>query len=161
MLVCWDTGGIPTYRNELWPDYQTGREFDPEIVEQLAVLPQLVEALGFSTAKHAGYEADDLLASAAMAESMDGGTALVATSDRDAYQLVSHAVTVLAPQTGGKPPARIDSGGGGGALPGVTRAGGRLHRAARRPVRQAPRSGRNRRRRPPPTSCFGTGRSST
>ena len=57
----------------------------------------------------AGYEADDLLASAAMAEGMDGGTALVATSDRDAYQLVSDAVTVLAPQTGGKPPARIGS----------------------------------------------------
>jgi DNA polymerase-1 len=107
VLVCWDTGGIPTYRNELWPDYQTGREFDPEIVEQLAVLPRLVEALGFAVAKQAGYEADDLLASAAMAETMDGGTALVATSDRDAYQLVSHAVTVLAPQTGGKPPARI------------------------------------------------------
>ncbi len=107
VLVCWDTVGTPTYRNELWPAYQTGREFDDEIVEQLQRLPDLITALGFSCAKVAGYEADDLLASAAMAESMDGGTALVATSDRDAYQLVSDAVTVLAPQTGGKPPARI------------------------------------------------------
>ena len=101
VLVCWDTVGTPTYRNELWPAYQTGREFDDEIVEQLQRLPDLITALGFSVAKVAGYEADDLLASAAMAESMDGGTALVATSDRDAYQLVSDAVTVLAPQTGG------------------------------------------------------------
>ncbi len=29
------------------------------------------------------------------------------TSDRDAYQLVSDAVTVLVPQTGGRPPLRI------------------------------------------------------
>jgi DNA polymerase-1 len=36
-----------------------------------------------------------------------GGTALVLTSDRDAYQLVREGVTILAPQTGGKPPARI------------------------------------------------------
>ena len=32
----------------------------------------------------------------------------MATSDRDAYQLVAPRVTVLAPQTGGRPPARID-----------------------------------------------------
>jgi DNA polymerase I len=108
VLVCWDTGGVPTYRNELWPAYQSGREFDPEIVEQLDRLPGMIEALGFASAKEPGYEADDLLAAAAMAEVMDGGTALCATSDRDAYQLVSAHVTVLAPQTGGKPPARID-----------------------------------------------------
>ena len=23
VLVCWDTVGTPTYRNELWPAYQT------------------------------------------------------------------------------------------------------------------------------------------
>ncbi len=107
VMVCWDTVGVPTYRNELWPAYQSGREFDAEIIDQLGRMPGLTEALGFAAAKLPGYEADDLLASAAMAEVMDGGTVLVATSDRDAYQLVSESVTVLAPQTGGRPPARI------------------------------------------------------
>ena len=46
VLVCWDTVGAPTYRNELWPAYQTGREFDDEILEQLQRLPDLITALG-------------------------------------------------------------------------------------------------------------------
>jgi DNA polymerase I len=48
-----------------------------------------------------------MLAAAATAEAAAGGTALVLTSDRDAYQLASDRVTILAPQTAGKPPARI------------------------------------------------------
>ena len=35
VLACWDTLTVPTYRHKEWPEYQTGREFDPEILEQL------------------------------------------------------------------------------------------------------------------------------
>ncbi len=108
VLACWDTLTVPTYRHKAWPDYQSGREFDPEILEQLDRMPELCEALGFAWAKAAGYEADDLLATAARLETEAGGRALVVTSDRDAYQLVSGAVTVLAPRTGGYAPDRID-----------------------------------------------------
>jgi DNA polymerase I len=74
---------------------QTGRQFDPEIVDQLGRLPQLVAALGFANAKAAGYEADDFLAASARAETAAGGSVLVVTSDRDAYQLVGNGVLVL------------------------------------------------------------------
>jgi 5'-3' exonuclease len=107
VLACWDTLSVPTYRHRLWPAYQAGREFDAEIVEQLARLPELVRAFGFAAAKADGYEADDLLAAAAAAEERAAGTALVVTSDRDAYQLVTGRVTVLAPRTGGYAPDRI------------------------------------------------------
>ena len=108
-LVCWDTLSAPTYRHLELPVYQAHRpEFDAEIVEQLADLPGLVSAFGFQAVAGAGYEADDFLAAAARLEREAGGSALVATSDRDAYQLVAPSVTVLAPQTGGRPPARID-----------------------------------------------------
>jgi DNA polymerase I len=108
VLACWDTLTVPTYRHEEWPEYQSGREFDPEIVEQLDRMPELCEALGFAWAKGPGYEADDLLATAARLEAEAGGRALVVTSDRDAYQLVSDAVTVLSPRTGGYAPDRVD-----------------------------------------------------
>ena len=111
VLACWDTLTVPTYRHKEWPEYQTGREFDPEILEQLDRMPELCEALGFAWAKAAGYEADDLLATAARLETEAGGRALVVTSDRDAYQLVSAAVTVLAPRTGGYAPDRVDRAG--------------------------------------------------
>jgi DNA polymerase I len=107
VLACWDTLSVPTYRRELWPQYQSGREFDPEIVEQLGRLPALVEAFGFAAAKADGYEADDLLAAAARREQEAGGTALVVTSDRDAYQLVTEGVTVLSPRSGAYAPDRI------------------------------------------------------
>jgi DNA polymerase-1 len=108
VLACWDTPGVPTYRHLELPAYQAHRPpFEPEIVEQLERLPRLVEAFGFANASAGGYEADDFLAAAARAEAADGGTALLVTSDRDAYQLASDRVTILAPQSGGRPPARI------------------------------------------------------
>jgi 5'-3' exonuclease len=108
VLVGWDTLGAPTYRHVELPSYQAHRPpFDPEIVEQLARLPALVESFGFAIAEAPGYEADDMLAAAATAEAESGGTALVVTSDRDAYQLATDRITILAPQTGGNPPARI------------------------------------------------------
>jgi DNA polymerase I len=107
VLVCWDTLTVPTYRHRLWPQYQSGREFDKEILEQLEHAPGLVTAFGFAAAKAGGYEADDLLAAAASGEQTAGGTALVVTSDRDAYQLVTDGVTVLAPRSGAYAPDRI------------------------------------------------------
>ena len=39
VLVGWDSLGHPTYRNEAFEGYQAGREFDPELLEQLDQLP--------------------------------------------------------------------------------------------------------------------------
>jgi DNA polymerase-1 len=95
VVVGWDTLEVPTYRHEAFAGYQAGRVFDPELLEQLDVLPELVSALGFAAAKAPGYEADDFLAAAVAAEVARGGAALVATSDRDAFQLVGERCTVL------------------------------------------------------------------
>ena len=100
VLVGWDSIGIPTYRSELFPGYQGGREFDASILEQLELLPQLVTALGFVAAKGAGYEADDFLAAAVEGEEARGGTAVVATGDRDAFQLASDRTVILFPTRG-------------------------------------------------------------
>jgi len=106
VLVAWDTLDVPTYRHEALAAYQSGREFDAELLEQLDLLPALVESAGFACAKQPGYEADDFLASAAAHEEAEGGEALVATSDRDAFQLVSDRVIVLQPVRAA-PPTRI------------------------------------------------------
>jgi DNA polymerase-1 len=107
VLVAWDTLTVPTYRHEALPAYQSGREFAPALLEQLDLAPQLVEAMGFAAAKADGYEADDFLAAGVALEEARGGTALVASGDRDTFQLVSERTTVLQPQTGGGPLARI------------------------------------------------------
>ncbi len=102
VLVGWDTLDAPTYRHRALAGYQGGRVFDAELVEQLETLPQFVAACGFAYAKAPGYEADDFLAAAVAAEERHGGTALVASGDRDAFQLASAATTILQPVRAGE-----------------------------------------------------------
>jgi DNA polymerase-1 len=107
VLVAWDTLEQPTYRHTAFEPYQSGRQFDAALLEQLAMLPELVAACGFAVAKAAGYEADDFLAAAAEDEEKRGGTVSVATSDRDAFQLASEQTTILQPVRGVSELARI------------------------------------------------------
>ena len=102
VVVGWDTLSEPNWRAREFPDYQGGRVFDDEIVEQLEVLPELVRAFGFVVGKAPGFEADDFLATAARAEEKRGGTALVASGDRDAFQLATDKVTILHPVKAGE-----------------------------------------------------------
>ena len=106
VLVAWDTLTVPTYRHVEFSGYQAGREFDAELLDQLDLLPTFVGSWGVACAKAAGYEADDFLAAAAAQEEAAGGRALVATSDRDAFQLASVRTTILQPVRG-ESPARI------------------------------------------------------
>ena len=106
VLVAWDTLTVPTYRHTAFSGYQAGREFEAELLEQLDLLPDFVSSAGIVCVKAPGYEADDFLGAAAAAEEAAGGTALVATSDRDAFQLASEKTTVLQPVRGSAP-ARV------------------------------------------------------
>ena len=103
VLVGWDTLSAPTYRQKLFPAYQSGRHFDKELIEQLDILPDFVAACGFANAKAPGYEADDFLAAAvAREEKRRGGRTVVASGDRDAFQLASGNTTILHPVRAGE-----------------------------------------------------------
>ena len=102
VLVAWDTLEVPTYRHRMFPAYQSGRKFDDSLLEQLDLLPEFVAACGFANAKAPGYEADDFLAAAVAAEKRRGGTALVASGDRDTFQLASDRITILFPVRAGE-----------------------------------------------------------
>jgi DNA polymerase I len=100
VFVAFDTLTVPTYRHELLPAYQSGREFPRDLTDQLDRLPELVGALGFPWGKKAGYEADDFLAAAVASEEKKKGKALVLTNDRDLFQLASPRTTILHPKRG-------------------------------------------------------------
>jgi exodeoxyribonuclease III len=102
VLVAWDTLDVPTYRHQKFPAYQSGREFDDALLEQLDVLPQFVAACGFQNARAPGFEADDFLATAAAAEEKRGSTVLIASGDRDTFQLASDYTTILYPLRAGE-----------------------------------------------------------
>jgi DNA polymerase-1 len=102
-FVAFDTPREPTYRHQLLPAYQGGRDFvdDAGLMYQLDRCPEIVEALGLPWAKQAGYEADDFLAAAVCAEERSGGSVVVFSMDRDLFQLVSPRTMLLQPRQRG------------------------------------------------------------
>ncbi len=101
VLVGFDSLDTPTYRHEAFPAYQSGREFDDELLEQLDLLPELVAALGFAHSKVPGYEADDFLgAVVALVDVKQKQPVVVVTSDRDLFQLASDRTAILQPTRG-------------------------------------------------------------
>jgi DNA polymerase-1 len=102
VLVGWDTLDAPTYRHRALESYQSGRVFDRELVDQLDILPEFVAACGFAYAKAPGYEADDFLAAAVAFEERRGGNAIVASGDRDAFQLASERTIIIQPVRAGE-----------------------------------------------------------
>ena len=102
VIVGWDTLQAPTYRQKAFPAYQSGRHFDEDLLDQLALLPRFVSACAFANAKAPGYEADDFLASAVAEEERRGGRAIVASGDRDTFQLASQFTTIIQPLRAGE-----------------------------------------------------------
>jgi exodeoxyribonuclease-3 len=102
VLVAWDTLEAETYRHKAFAEYQSGRVFDDALVDQLDALPEFVAACGFANAKADGYEADDFLAAAAAAEEKRRGITVIASGDRDTFQLASERTTILYPLRAGE-----------------------------------------------------------
>jgi 5'-3' exonuclease len=107
VLVAFDSLETPTYRHKELPAYQSGRVFEDDLLEQLNLLPELVGAFGFASAKAPGYEADDFLGAIVKKEERARRRVLVATSDRDLFQLASERTTILQPTRGVSQIARV------------------------------------------------------
>lgn len=95
VLVGFDDRAASARRNR-YPDYKAGRsQRSPDLYAQLDLLPDLLGELGVATMIPPALEADDVLASAAAAATAAGWRCTIATSDKDAFRLVSDTTTVL------------------------------------------------------------------
>ena len=98
------------YRVELYPAYHADRPPVPEeLVGQFADAPGFFDAFGWTTVAHETLEADDVLHSLAVAEEEAGGRALILTGDRDLYQSVTEATSVLYVRTGADGVETVDA----------------------------------------------------
>jgi DNA polymerase-1 len=102
VVVGWDTLDVPTYRHKAFPAYQSGRQFDRELLQQLPFFREFVMACGFTNARAPGYEADDFLAAAVAWARRRKGKVVVASGDRDTFQLVSKTTTLVYPVRAGE-----------------------------------------------------------
>ncbi|MDQ3543392.1 MAG: DNA polymerase I, partial [Actinomycetota bacterium] len=79
----------PTFRHEADPDYKATRNAAPDILkQQMGLVREVLAALGVPVIELSGYEADDLIATAAEQAVERGDEVIIVTGDRDAYQLV-------------------------------------------------------------------------
>ena len=89
------------YRTELYPPYHAQRPPVPDdLAWQFEQAPGLFAAFGWSSESTDGLEADDLLGALADVEEAAGGTALIATGDRDMFQCARDAVQRAVAQAG-------------------------------------------------------------
>ena len=80
----------PTFRHHQDPDYKANRESAPDTLrQQMGLVREVLNALGVATCELAGWEADDLIATAAQQAVDRGDDVVIVTGDRDVYQLVS------------------------------------------------------------------------
>ncbi|GAB3205973.1 DNA polymerase I [Marinactinospora endophytica] len=97
VAVAWDRSE-PTFRHEVYDAYKAGRaETPPEFPGQVALLQELLGLMGVASLSVAGFEADDLIATLAVEGGAKGMEVLIASGDRDAFQLVTDTCTVLYP----------------------------------------------------------------
>ncbi len=95
MGIAWDAPG-PTIRHQQFEAYKLQRPGMPkDLVEQIPWVRRSVETLGLPLLELPGYEADDILATAAQRLRDSGIELVLVTADKDALQLVNAQVTVL------------------------------------------------------------------
>ncbi len=94
VAVAFDLKG-PTFRHDDFGDYKAGRKGMPdELAMQLPVLKDILAAMGVAQMSLQGYEADDLLGTAAEFLSANDIETYLLTGDKDALQLVDEHVFV-------------------------------------------------------------------
>ncbi len=111
VVLCWGAESAD-YRTAAFAAYHADRPpMPPELERQWRDAPAFFTAFGWRNESVAELEADDLLGSLAQIESAAGGEVLLFTGDRDMFQCVSDAVTVLFPRGGKDGPEVVDAPG--------------------------------------------------
>lgn len=95
--IAFDVRG-PNFRHEMYPAYKANRPAMPEdLACQIPYIKEIVAAHNIACLERQGYEADDLLASAAKKLATQGHPVIIVSGDKDLLQLVSESITVWDP----------------------------------------------------------------
>ena len=90
----------PTFRHKMYDAYKGTRKPMPEeLREQVPVLKELLAAMGIPLLMMEGYEADDLLGTAAKKSEEAGVDAVIVSGDRDLLQLATDKIMIRMPKT--------------------------------------------------------------
>jgi len=107
VIVTFDKSG-PTFRHQEYTQYKATRTAAPDgLYEQFPRVKELVAALSIPIYELQGYEADDLIATLAR-QAKDHIEVIIATGDKDSYQVVDKNVKVFSPRKSFSDPVILD-----------------------------------------------------
>lgn len=96
LVAIFDEPG-PTFRHQAYTQYKATRVKAPEgLYEQLPRIKEVAQAMNVPIYELPGYEADDIIATLAR-QAKDKVEVIIATGDKDSYQLVDKTVKVFTP----------------------------------------------------------------
>ncbi len=97
VAVAFDLPG-GTFRTRMYPEYKGGRAKTPEEFKgQIDVIKETLDAIGIEWLTVEDFEADDIVATLATRAEDAGMHSFIASGDKDSYQLVTDACTLLYP----------------------------------------------------------------
>src|SRR5206468_10815729 len=95
-LVCVFDVGEPTNRTELYADYKAHRTPMPDDLRlQIPMIRQMLDAMRIPVVGVPGYEADDVIATLAVAAAQRDIDVFICSSDKDCRQLLSDRVKIF------------------------------------------------------------------
>ena len=95
--IAFDVRG-PNFRHEMYQAYKANRPAMPDDLScQIPYIKEIVAAHNIACLERQGFEADDLIASAAKKLAAQGHPVIVVSGDKDLLQLVSESITVWDP----------------------------------------------------------------
>jgi len=103
--VIWDSG-LPARRTSLQPEYKQNRKAMPDDLRpQKDWLQKKIPLFGLASLSAENTEADDLIASYALAAARRGAEVVIATNDKDILQLASPQIRIYSTVKTGSEPA--------------------------------------------------------
>lgn len=94
LAVAFDGAG-PVFRSDILPEYKAQRKPMPdELIAQIPVIRRVYEGFHVPILEFEGYEADDVIATLARRGAERGLDVFIATSDKDARQLLSDRIHI-------------------------------------------------------------------
>ena len=98
VAVCFDVAK-QTNRQKKFAEYKIQRQAMPDdLVPQIKMIRDLIQAYGFQIFELEGFEADDVMATLALRFAKDGTDVFIATEDKDMAQLVGEHIKLYSPR---------------------------------------------------------------
>lgn len=103
IAIAFDPAG-PTFRHEAYPQYKAQRESTPEDIRRsVPVIKDIIRAYGIPILEVEGFEADDVIGTAARLAAAQGVEVRMFTPDKDYAQLVAPGILMCRPGHGNSP----------------------------------------------------------